>query len=65
LGDEGILKGWVKEALLRGELKITENNDCPFHNPEHRTDVETILNACEKHKWVSKTWYEKWKESLE
>ncbi|MFH0897546.1 MAG: hypothetical protein V1850_05825 [Candidatus Bathyarchaeota archaeon] len=53
--------GWVKEAralLLRGELRITENNNCPFCNPEHRTDVKTKLNACKEHKWVSKTWYE-------
>jgi ribosomal protein L37AE/L43A len=50
--------GWVKEALLKGELKITENGNCPFCNPEHKTNVETKINACEEHKWVYKTWYE-------
>jgi hypothetical protein len=59
-----MLKGWIKAALLKGELRITENNNCPFHNPEHRIDIETMLNACEKHKWASKIWYEEWKESL-
>jgi hypothetical protein len=48
--------GWIKEALRRGELKITENNNCPFCNPEHRADVPTNVNACEPHKWVSKKW---------
>jgi len=50
--------GWIKEALLKDELKITENRNCPFHNPEHKTNVETKINACEEHKWVYKTWYE-------
>ena len=50
--------GWIKEALHRGELKITENNNCPFCNPEHRTDVSTCINACQHHKWVSKKWFE-------
>ncbi|MQY69184.1 MAG: hypothetical protein GH150_07405 [Hadesarchaea archaeon] len=45
-------------ASQQGELKITENNNCPFCNPKRRIDVETKLNACEKHKWVSKAWYE-------
>ena len=49
--------GWIKEALSRGELKITKNNNCPFCNPERRADVKTRLNACEEHKWVSKAWY--------
>ena len=51
-------KSWIKEAVHRGELKITDNNNCPFHNPEHRTDVLTYVNACELHKWVSKKWFE-------
>jgi hypothetical protein len=50
--------GWIKEALRRGELNITENNNCPFCNPEHRTDVPTNVNACKLHKWVSKKWFE-------
>ena len=50
--------GWIEEALSEGELKITENYNCPFHNPEHGTDVETKINACEEHRWVSKSWYE-------
>jgi hypothetical protein len=50
--------GWVKEALLRGELKITEHNNCPFCNPKRKIDVETKLNACERHRRVNKAWYE-------
>jgi len=50
--------GWIEEALLKGELKITENRNCPFHNPEHKTNVKTKILACEEHKWVYKTWYE-------
>lgn len=50
--------GWIKEALRRGELKITENNNCPYCNPERRTDVPTNVNACRLHKWVSKKWFE-------
>ena len=50
--------GWIKEALRRDELKITENNNCPFCNPEYRTDVPTKVNACELHKWVGKKWFE-------
>lgn len=46
--------GWTKEALLMGELKITENNNCPFCNPKRRTDVKTKLNAFKEHKWVNK-----------
>lgn len=49
---------WIKEALRRGELKITENNNCPFHNPQHRTFIPTKVNACALHKWVSKKWFE-------
>jgi ribosomal protein L37AE/L43A len=49
---------WVKEALLRGELKITDDKNCPFCNPEHKTDIGTKINACEEHKWVNKVWYE-------
>jgi hypothetical protein len=43
-------KGWLKKALFQGELKITENRQCPTHNPEHKPNVPTVLNACEKHK---------------
>jgi len=50
--------GWIKAALLKGELKITENRNCPFCNPEHRTNVKTKINAHKEHKWVNKTWYE-------
>jgi hypothetical protein len=50
--------GWIREALFKDELKITENRNCPFHNPEHKTNVKTKINACEEHKWVYKAWYE-------
>jgi hypothetical protein len=50
--------GWIKEALRRGELKITENNNCPFCNPQHGRDIPTNVNACALHKWVSKEWFE-------
>lgn len=51
-------KGWVKKALLQGELKITESRECPIHNPEHKPNVPTMLNACEKDKWASREWLE-------
>ena len=54
----GVETGWIEEALHRGELKITENNNCPFCNPERRTDIPTNVNACALHKWVSKKWFE-------
>jgi hypothetical protein len=50
--------GWIKKALLKDELKITENRNCPFHNPEHKTTVKTKILACKEHKWVYKAWYE-------
>ena len=50
--------GWIKEVLLKGGLKITENHNCPFCNPSGRTDVKTKLNACKKHRWVNRTWDE-------
>jgi hypothetical protein len=49
---------WIKETLRQGELKITKNNNCPFCNPKHGSDVKTKLNACKEHRWVSRTWYE-------
>lgn len=57
--------GWIEEALLQGQLKITENNNCPFCNPERRTDVPTKVNACKVHKWVSKNWYTGMKNTFE
>jgi len=50
--------GWIKEAIGRGLLKITESNNCPFCNPEHRIDKPTSVNACASHRWVSKKWFE-------
>ena len=50
--------GWVKEALHRGELKITESMFCPFCNPTKDFNKPTMLNACETHRWVSKKWFE-------
>ncbi len=49
---------WVKEAKNQGTLKITENRNCPYCNLEHRTDVPTKINACVRHLWVNKKWYE-------
>lgn len=51
-------KSWIEEARRRGKLKITDNHNCPFCNPEHETCVPTKVNACEKHQWVSRKWYE-------
>jgi hypothetical protein len=51
--------GWMKEALHRGELKITENNHCPICNPTMASNKVTKLNACERHRWVSKKWFER------
>jgi hypothetical protein len=51
-------KGWIINALRKGELKITENMNCPIHNPEHKVTTPTVLNACEEHKWASKEWLE-------
>ena len=56
-------KGWVIEAFRKGELRITENRNCPFCNPEHKANVPTVLNAHEEHKWVSKEWFEPWLEA--
>jgi hypothetical protein len=52
------MHGWVEEARKQHKLRITENNNCPFCNPEHRLDVPTNINACEKHFWASKRWFE-------
>jgi len=49
--------GWIKETLNKGELRLTEHRNCPFCNPDRRTDVDTKLLACEEHKWVNKDWY--------
>ncbi len=40
------MRRWVKKASLKGELKITENRNCPFHNPEHKTNLKIEINAC-------------------
>jgi hypothetical protein len=42
--------GWIKEALKRGELTVTDHMNCPFHNPERRPDIEPKFNACKKHR---------------
>lgn len=52
------MKGWVQQAKTQGTLRITENRNCPYHNPMHQKNVPTQLNACEKHLWVSKKWFE-------
>jgi hypothetical protein len=49
---------WIKEASLKHDLRISENRNCPFCNPKHRTDVPTKLWAHKEHKWTNKTWYE-------
>lgn len=47
---------WIEDAMEKNELKVTNNNNCPICNPEHRTDVDTKVNACEQHKWTSRSW---------
>lgn len=51
------MKGWIERAKAQGRLRITENNNCPYHNPMHQKDVLTKANACEEHLWVSKKWF--------
>ncbi len=50
--------GWVKEALDRGELKITENKHCPICNSTMASNKATMLSACKRHRWVNKKWFE-------
>lgn len=57
-------KSWINEARKRGELKITTDFNCPFCNPEHRLDVPTKINACKRHKWANKNWFEGSKEAF-
>lgn len=52
--------GWIKKALHRGELRITDDRFCPFCNPEHRADKKAVINACEYHKWVYREWFGEW-----
>jgi len=52
------MKGWVQRAKAQGRLRVTENSNCPYCNPMHQTDIPTQLNACEKHLWVSKKWFD-------
>lgn len=49
--------GWIKKALHRSELKITDNRICPFCNPELKSDGIAKINACECHKWVYRAWF--------
>jgi hypothetical protein len=49
---------WIIKARQQGTLRITDNNNCPFHNPNHRLDIPTQINACEKHLWASKIWFD-------
>lgn len=49
--------GWIERALHQGKLKITDNNMCPFCNPEFRADGIAKVNACEEHQWVSEKWF--------
>lgn len=49
--------GWIKKALHRGELRITDDRICPYCNPELRADKKAAINACERHKWVSREWF--------
>ena len=51
--------GWIEDAWHRGELRITENNYCPSCNPTMASNKPTALNACQKHQWVSKKWFER------
>ena len=53
-----IMKGWIEKARKQGTLRITDNTEYPYCNPMHQTDISTQLNACEKHLWVSKKWFD-------
>jgi len=46
---------WIKDALARNELEIGEHQICPHYHPRG----EAQLNACEKHKYVMKWWFER------
>lgn len=52
------MKGWVQQAKAQGTLRITKTRNCPYCNPMHRKDAPTQINACEKHLWVNKKWFE-------
>jgi len=45
---------WIKPALARKELEIGEHQKCPHYHPRG----EALLNACEKHKYVYRIWFE-------
>ncbi len=45
---------WVIDAYPRNELEIGEHHLCPHC----KKNGEAQLNACEKHKWASKRWFE-------
>jgi len=49
---------WIRDALDRNELRITEHRNCPFCNPQRRLNTPTKLNACKRHKWVYKQWFD-------
>jgi len=51
------MKRWVEHAREQGRLRITEDKNCPYHNPMHQKDIPIQPNACEKHLWVSKKWF--------
>lgn len=46
--------GWVKDALHSGKLQIMEGMLCP----KCREKGIDTLNACQKHKWASRGWFE-------
>lgn len=48
---------WPMKAFKDGTLKITRHMNCPFCNPERRSDVPTKLNACKDHLWVNEYWF--------
>ncbi len=49
--------GWIKNAIRRGDLAISERLACPYCNTTEEDEI-TSLHACEFHHWVNKQWFE-------
>ncbi len=46
---------WIIDAYARKTLEVGEHQLCPYCEKKG----EAQLNACEKHKWVWKWWFER------
>ena len=51
---------WILDAISDDKLKKTDDRNCPFCNPGGGSDVPTKLNACKKHSWANRDWFEAW-----